>query len=122
LCEQNHAQENGQAKTGKLKIPTRSGYSLVDISEIVFCQANGNYTNITTIAGEPTTTSMNLGMVETKLPTDVFFRLSRSVIINTNFLASVNKGEKKCVLKTCGKEYEFHIPGKMIKELDNMMS
>lgn len=120
LSEQNPTQENDQTKTEKLKIPTRTGYSLVNINDIVFCQANGNYTNIITRADEPTTTSMNLGKVETKLPGDIFFRLSRSVIINTNFLASVNKGERICLLKAFEKEYKFHIPGKMIKELENL--
>lgn len=122
LCEQSQAQQNGQAKTEKLKIPTRTGYSLVNMDEIVFCKAIGNYTTITTKTDEPITTSMHLGKVETHLPGDAFFRLSRSVIINTNFLVSVNKGENICVLKTCENKFKFHIPQKMIKELENLVS
>lgn len=121
LSDQSLTQVNGQTKTEKLKIPTRTGYSLVNINDIVFCKADGNYANITTQADEPTTTSMNLGKVETKLPMDIFFRLSRSVIINTNFLASVNKGKRICLLKVIENEYEFHIPGKTIKELENLV-
>jgi len=52
---------------------------------------------------------MNLGKVEIKLSTDIFFRLSRSVIINTNFLTSVNKGKRICLLKVIENKYEFHI-------------
>ena len=48
LSEQSPTQENDQTKTEKLKIPTRTGYSLVNMDDIIFCKANGNYTNITT--------------------------------------------------------------------------
>jgi len=77
LSEQNPAQENSQAKTEKLKIPTRTGYSLVNTNEIIFCQADGNYTKIVTVDGEQITTAMNLGKIKTKLPSDIFFRLRR---------------------------------------------
>jgi len=122
LSEQFPNQDNGQAKTEKIKIPTRTGFSLINMDNIVFCKANGNYTSITTMTGEPIITSMNLGMVKTKLSTALFFRLSRSVIINTNFLASVNKGERICRLRVCENEYSFHIPGRMIKELEDLTS
>ncbi len=121
LSENNFTANNEVSKNEKLKIPTRTGYSLINTNEIVFCKADRNYTIINFKNVSSITTSMNLGVIETKLTPGSFFRLNRSVIINTIFLVSVNKGEKSCLVKAFRREYEFHISGKKIKELEDML-
>lgn len=121
MSENNFNSSIGISKTEKFKIPTRRGYSLVNTDDIVFCKAEKNYTTFKIKNVESITSSMNLGLVETKLPPNIFFRLSRSVIVNTNFLVSVNKGENSCLVKAFRRKYEFHISGKKIKELGDVL-
>ncbi|MDZ7606013.1 MAG: LytTR family DNA-binding domain-containing protein [Cyclobacteriaceae bacterium] len=95
--------------TGKLKIPTRSGFLLLALEEIVYCEADGNYTNIMFTSGQLHITSINLGAIQEMLPRDKFFRLSRSVIVNTAMISELNKGKLCCLLKINGNEFSFHI-------------
>ena len=106
-------------KINKLKIPSRTGYSLVTIEDIVYCEADGNYTKIIMSTGEQITTSMNLGRVESDLPETMFFRLNRSVVINFSYLSAVNKGAKNCTIKSGMKEYVFQVSARMLKNLEN---
>ena len=55
--------------TGKIKLNTRSGYMLIQPAEVVYCQADGNYTHIQLSGGNgnslpriwgPLKTSLNL--------------------------------------------------------------
>ena len=102
----------------KLKIPTRMGFILVKYDDIVFLEAEGNYTGIVTFGGERVVTSHNLGKMEQELLPDTFCRISRSAIINTHFLSEVVKGERLCKLKADNAEYHLHISYERIKALE----
>ncbi len=105
----------------KLKIPTRTGYLLVSLNDIAYCEADGNYTRITMSDGEQITTSVHLGKLEEELENDIFFRISRSVIMNINYLASVNKGKQECALRIADKSIILHISSKRIGELEALI-
>jgi len=105
----------------KLKIPTRTGYLLIPLSEIVYCEADGNYTRITKSDGELLTTSIHLGKLEEDLDRSIFFRISRSVIMNLNYLTSVNKGKQECTLKASAEDITLHISSKRLGELEEMI-
>lgn len=121
LSKRNNGNVDEYERTEKLKISTRTGYSLVNKSEIVFCEAEGNYTKIIKADMEEITASMNLGKLATTLTQANFFRISRSTMINLDFLTAVNKGKKECQLKVTGKKYSLHISIKKIKELENLI-
>lgn len=121
LADQNALNEDIFAQNRKLKIPTRQGYTLISINDIVYCEADGNYTSITSVNSDMATTSLNLGRIEKEISDHKFFRVNRSVLVNTDFLTSLNKGEKKCILKNSNKEYIFHISAKRIKALEYLL-
>jgi DNA-binding LytR/AlgR family response regulator len=102
----------------KLKIPTRTGYLLIPQQEIVYCEADGNYTKIMKSNAEQFTTSIHLGKLEEDLDKQQLFRISRSVIMNVNYLVSVNKGKQECTLKVADQEIILHISSKRIAELE----
>jgi DNA-binding LytR/AlgR family response regulator len=60
--------------------------------------------------------SMNLGAVQEILPSH-FIRISRSIIINSDYLIKVSGTNKRCVLKAGNEEIEFSIPEKQLPEL-----
>lgn len=105
----------------KLKIPTRNGYTLIRKDDIVYCEAQGNYTRIVANFSAETISSMHLGMIESSLPVSSFFRINRSVIINLNFLHAVNKGEKKCSIKLENEIVSLHISRNRLKELEKKL-
>lgn len=105
----------------RLKVPTRSGYLLISLDEIAFCEADGNYTHITKSDGERLTTSVHLGKLVENLDINSFFRVSRSAIMNINFLVAVNKGKQECTLKTTGGDFTLHISGKRVGALEALI-
>jgi len=112
--------KNGN-QVNRLKIPTRKGYSLVPIHEIMFCEADGNYTTIATGKDDKITTSINLGKVEEELSDAAFFRVNRSVLINTDYLVSLDKGKKTCDLKKSSDLFSFHISSKRLRTLETLI-
>ncbi len=103
---------------GKLKISTRHGFTIVNCKQVVYCQAEGNYTYITMEDGSTVFTSMNLGKLEGVLPMTEFIRVQRSVLVNTAFLVEINKGKRSCRLMANGKEYSFGVTATKMKELE----
>lgn len=105
----------------KIKINTITGFILIHPDEIIYCQAEGNYTDIICDDEKVITTSINLGRLEKLLPLGQFFRIHRSVVINLGFLSSVNRQKKRCYLDVNGNEMEFCIPTKRIKKLEEVV-
>lgn len=83
----------------RLKINTRVGFEVVNPKEILFCEADGNYTNICLTDGQKLTTSTTLGLIEQELPNDQFFRIGRSIVVNLEYIKSVNRKERICQLQ-----------------------
>lgn len=101
--------ENPSGQNTKLKLPTRTGFRLINYSDIAFLEAEGNYTIIYLLDGGNLMASTHLGKLEELLNPKTFFRVSRSHIINLDYLFSVHKALKLCVLRTEFKEYELPI-------------
>jgi two-component system LytT family response regulator len=82
----------------KIKFRHRTGFSLVAPDEIIYCEADSNYSNIELEGGKTLTFSVNLGKLEELLPQDRFCRISRSVIINMKYLVQVDRKSLVCEL------------------------
>jgi len=95
----------------KLRFNTRSGYILLHPDEILYIEADANYSEIFLSKAQCEVVSMNLGAVEETLPHQ-FIRISRSIIINSNYLVKVSGVNKRCILKKSNEEIEFCIPEK----------
>lgn len=80
-------------KDSRLMIHTGNQYVSVRIDEITKCMADGNYTNFHLENGKVHLVSKSLKYYETLLLSKGFFRASRSVIININFIESIYKKE-----------------------------
>lgn len=121
VSDQNSIAEENLEQVRRLKIPTRQGYSIVLVDDIIFCEADGNYTTIVLGEDDKVTTSINLGRIEEELSDGKFFRVNRSVLINTAYLTSLDKGKKLCHLKKAKNEFEFHISSRRLKTLESII-
>jgi two-component system, LytTR family, response regulator len=77
----------------KILLPTLGGYNIIDISEIVYCNSESNYTRFHFIDGKTLMVSKTLKEFESLLLENYFFRIHRSYIINLNCIAKYNKGK-----------------------------
>jgi DNA-binding LytR/AlgR family response regulator len=103
----------------KIKLNTRSGYILINPSEVVYCQADGNYTHIMMSSGNDEITTQNLGAIEGILNHSTFFRVSRSYLVNLKYLSRVDRKSGSCLLEYGGHSISIHIPAQKIKLLES---
>lgn len=86
-------------EVSKIRFNTRTGYILVNPGEIVYCQADGNYTEINMQDESKKLVTYNLRNLISLLPENTFKRISRFHVINEKFLSEVDKGKRLCLLK-----------------------
>lgn len=106
----------------RIKLNTRSGYVLIDPSEVVYCQADGNYTHIQLTRGNCEIISQNLGAIEEMLDGSTFFRASRSYLLNLKYISRVDRKSCNCILEYPGKSCSIKIPAQKIKLLESTFS
>jgi len=82
-----------QHKANKIAIPVQDGYRLVPVDQIIFCQAQKEYTFINQLNGEVICSSINLGEYEDLLQEFDFFRVHHSYIINRQYIQRYVRGE-----------------------------
>lgn len=104
---------------GKVKLNTRSGYILINPQEVVYCQADGNYTHIQLVSGVQEITTQNLGAIEELLKGSSYFRASRSYLLNLKYLTRVDRKSCNCILEYPGDTCSIKIPAQKIKMLES---
>lgn len=106
----------------RIKLNTRSGYVLIDPAEIVYCEADGNYTHLHMSRGTSEIITQNLGAIEEVLDGNAFFRASRSYLLNLNYLTRVDRKSCNCLLEYSGNSHTIKIPAQKIKMLESSFS
>ena len=93
----------------KIALPQREGYEFIDVSSIIYCQAEGAYTKVFIKDKKTMLISRTLGDVEELLPPEMFQRIHHSTLINVTYISQflrtdggyvvLNNGEKLSVSK-----------------------
>jgi two-component system, LytTR family, response regulator len=86
----------------KLVYRSVSGLVIIDPAEVIYIEADGNYSFFRLIDGRSETITVQIGQIENVLPADKFFRISRTYIINLNFLKKLNTRKRECILSFGG--------------------
>ncbi|MFO7935859.1 MAG: LytTR family DNA-binding domain-containing protein [Bacteroidales bacterium] len=102
----------------RLKLNTRKGFLLIDPREILCCLADGNYTRIILFNGKSETVSSNLGKIAAKLNESSFFRISRSAIINLQYLTYVDHKKGTCRLQGADFSIDLKVARNRLTRLD----
>lgn len=82
----------------RLKFNTINGFTIINPSDIVYCTAEQNYTHVYLINNQHELITSNIGKIESQLPTTCFVRISRSAIINLDYIKEVSRNKKQCVM------------------------
>jgi len=105
----------------KIKFNTRTGYILVSPSEIMYCEADVNYTNLYFGKDNRETVTVNLGRIEEIFAPYSFYRISRSILINRLYLSKADRQKKKCLLVKADERIFLDIPPNHIRELEKLL-
>jgi two-component system, LytTR family, response regulator len=84
----NLIEDKGNKNKQKVRIPTLKGTDIVDTNSIVYIESDTYLCSIYLTSSEKIVISKSLKHFEEILPTDIFFRIHRSVLINLNFVES----------------------------------
>ncbi|HYX06049.1 MAG TPA: LytTR family DNA-binding domain-containing protein [Bacteroidales bacterium] len=107
-------------KINRIRLNVRTGYIFIDPDDLIYCEADGNYTNMILKEDKSHLVSTNLGKIEDLLKEYKFFRISRSTLINMKYLRRVDRKAGKCEISADHKSYFLHIPAKKIKILESI--
>ncbi len=104
LAGQNPMSEN-------LVIPDTKGFTVVKISEIIMCEADGYCTHFYMVGNIKTSSSRNLKFYEELLPANLFVRTHHSYLVNIKHVKSYSHNEEivlteglKCALSSATKQ------------------
>jgi two-component system LytT family response regulator len=83
----------------KILFPSNNGYNIVKINNIIYCQADINYSTAYTTENKSYTISHSLKYLEEMLPSTVFFRIHKSYLVNLNYIKSYDKKKGVVILE-----------------------
>lgn len=88
----------------KIALPNKDGFEFVEVSHIVYCQAEGAYTKVFLDHKKHILVSRTLGDIEELLPHDIFQRIHHSNIINLNYVTHFVRSDGGYVKMTSGEQ------------------
>jgi len=88
---------------GKITIPLQNGFEVLEVADILYCQADDNYTNIY-LSSSKKLVSKTLKYFEDILKESGFARVHKSYLVNVNAITKYKKGKGGSVILSSGKE------------------
>jgi two-component system LytT family response regulator len=90
----------------RLRLQTTKGYLMLNPDELIFCKAAGFYTELYLTRDRVELSSQFISKFEEMLSQFNFWRVSRSHLINQQFIRKIYRNKNIIVLSSDGKEYE----------------
>jgi len=95
---------NTAEKHGKITLPVQDGFEVLAVQDILYCQADDNYTQIFIKEGKKKLISKTLKYFEEALTDFGFARIHKSYLVNVNEITGYKKGKGGSVVLSSGKE------------------
>ncbi|KKN50298.1 hypothetical protein LCGC14_0634120 [marine sediment metagenome] len=92
-----------KAIEGKITLPQRDGFQVLNVTDILYCQADDNYTHIY-LVNKKILVSKTLKYFEEALSDFAFARIHKSYLVNVNEVVKYRKGKGGSVVISNGKE------------------
>ncbi len=109
---------NEDKPTVKIRTTNDAGYLLA--RNILYLKASGSYTEIYTLDGRKEICTRGLWLMERELP-DYFFRIHRSVVVNTLFVNDIKSETQTCVVADDNCSYDLTISKANIEALEDYL-
>lgn len=92
-------QENlSGSQKAKIVLPVNDGYHLVNPEEIIYCRADGAYTEVIMNNDKSFLIAKTLGRTQELMPPEYFERIHQSYLVNLNHIKKFRKGESPVVV------------------------
>ena len=78
----------------KVAFPIMDGYQMEKLNDIIYCEADSNYTKVHLSDGRVLLVSRTLKDVEELLFSQYFFRIHKSFLVNMNYVKSFSRTGK----------------------------
>jgi DNA-binding LytR/AlgR family response regulator len=105
-------QQSTPAKS-KVLLKTAEGHHYIATEQILYLEADSNYTNLVLKDGKKLLLSINLGKLHKQFPETEFVRISRKHIINKNYLSFMNFSKRYCIVSDNDIEHQLEVSIKM---------
>jgi two-component system LytT family response regulator len=89
---------------GKITIPQLDGFEVINTSDILYCKADDNYTEIYLNTNKKKLVSKTLKYFEEALNDTGFARVHKSYLVNVNEIVKYVKGKGGSVVLSSGKQ------------------
>ncbi|WP_180335796.1 LytR/AlgR family response regulator transcription factor [Labilibaculum filiforme] len=90
----------------KIILPTSNGLRIVELSQVIRCEADGSYTNFYLNDNTVLMVSKVLSNFEDILPAEIFCRVHSKHLVNLNYVSQYIKGRGGRIILSSGKEVE----------------
>ncbi|WP_297090039.1 LytTR family DNA-binding domain-containing protein [uncultured Draconibacterium sp.] len=114
-------QANEPEEVQRVLLKTTEGHHYVSVNEVLYLEADSNYTYLVLKDGRKLLSSVNLGKIHMQFPEVNFVRISRKHVINKQYLSFMNFCKKYCIVSNNGEEYQLEVSVKM-KDLKKELS
>ncbi|MBC8320123.1 MAG: response regulator transcription factor [Bacteroidetes bacterium] len=101
----------------KIKFNIYNGFVMISPDNIIYCEAEKNYCNIYLSNGKKEFITSKLEVLEEELKERSFVKISRSAIINIDYLESFDRKTKTVALSDVLQKYELKVSSSGIKRL-----
>ena len=109
------------ASKKKFTFKTFNSILVASCDEIVYCEADGNYTNITLLKGKTELVFERLGEIAERLCSQHFIRVGRSLIINKKYVHKINVRDAACQLVANNNSYNLSVSHSAISLLKSSL-
>ena len=105
----------------RITFRTASGTIVVDVKDIVYFKADGNYSQIVTFHGN-NTVLLGLGALEKMLSPEMFVRADRSTLVNIHHIHTLLPKQRRCIFRSAaGQEIETTLLAPAFKRLQELL-
>jgi two-component system, LytTR family, response regulator len=95
----------GDLSFHSIALPTKDGYQVEKIHNIMYCRAQESYCKVHMIKNFNYLVSRSLKQMEDILPADLFFRIHKSFLVNLNYVQTYKKADGYIIMQN-GEELE----------------
>lgn len=82
-----------QNKYTKINLPTKNGFEIIELDDIMYCNADNNYTHIFLRDKRKITISKTIKEYDELLPASKFYRIHQSYLVNLGYIKKYIKGD-----------------------------
>jgi two-component system LytT family response regulator len=102
-------------ESDRISVPVKDGWEIIDIQDIMYCQADSNYTDLYLKNGKKRKISKPLKSYAECLSTKSFVRVHQSYLVNSSYMKKLSKDKSPSLFLSNGVEIPVSRSGK--KEL-----